>query len=372
MLFFGSLREALNPYRDQARDFLERGGHRPRVFAAENLLAFFSSIPTVARLIAEEPEILIFAASQWLVIWLAYLVWTQMLQWISDDLWNAVEHASRQNQKAGFTLINLALLAWSFLVVAVASYPIGLCNAAMVAVHDLRRCGERATLGRCLGIAQRHLNRIWMFTVVDGWITVNAILDRLPRKNHRRTPLDELLYYAWKVATIAVVPALVNGRNFVAAGRDSLSLLTSDPVRALGLRLGYSAICWVVGVLTYAGAVALLCHFGPPRTVPHFLYQAYVLMAVPILVSVGVIAVLVRPFFLLAVAKLYTDRIDVKAEVEADLAAWQEEAPQWRPVWFLAAVLALMVVVYFTDQLGVTQLIRHLADLDLRDLAHLH
>jgi hypothetical protein len=250
-VLFGPVYQALDPTRDRAKDFLAQKGLKPRIFSGQSLGTFFAGIPGVAKLIAREPEILFFAALQWLVIWLAYLAWILMLQWIPDEVWNAVREASEGGRKADFTLINLVLLGWSFFVVCVASYPIGICNAAMVAVHDLRTTSEKATIAKCLAIAVRHLHRIWMFTVVDGWITVQAILDRLPKKHYHRTAFDELVYYAWKVSTMAVVPALVNGRSFVQAGRDSFLLLTSQPLRALGLRLGYSAVCWIIGALSY-------------------------------------------------------------------------------------------------------------------------
>jgi hypothetical protein len=171
--------------------------------------------------------------------------------------------------------MNLILLGWSFLVICAASHPIGVCNAAMVAVHDLRTAGTTATLGRCLAIATRHLHRIWMFTVVDSWITVSAILDRLPKQHYDRTPADELLYYAWKVSTMAVVPALVNGRSFLADGRDSYLLLTSQPKRALGLQLGYSAVCWVIGIPTYVGAIAVIARSGAAADDPHYIYNTW-------------------------------------------------------------------------------------------------
>ncbi len=195
-MLFGAVHQALDPTRNRAKDFLQDKGYKPTVFSGANLRTFFESVVDVAKLINEEPEILLFAALQWLVIWLAYLAWIQMLHWIPDEVWNALRHASREQGKVEFTLINLVLLGWSFFVVCVASYPIGLCNAAMVAVHDLRTSGETVTIAKCLAIAERHLRRIWMFTVVDSWVTVGAILDRLPKKHRHRTLADEFLYYA--------------------------------------------------------------------------------------------------------------------------------------------------------------------------------
>lgn len=367
-MFLGAVYKAFDQTRDRARDFLDRGGYKPKIFSAANVRTFFGALPEVVRLIAREPEILLFAGLQWLVIGLGYVAWTQVLRWIPDAAWDAVREASEQERKGAFTLLNLVLLGWSFLIVCVASYPIGVCNAAMVAVHDLRASGERVTIGRCLAIAGHHLGRIWLFTIVDSWITVSAILDRLPRKHYHRTALDELLYYAWKLATMAVVPALVNGRSFLNAGRDSFLLLTEQPQRALALRLGYSAVCWVVGVLSYAGAAFLLVRSGMTHQGPHFIYNAYFLAAAPVVIAVGVVAVLVRPFYLLSVAAFYTELVDVKEEIERDVASephWEQVLFSGKFLLFAMLLIAVFSAVFYAPELGLTQWIDHLAAIDL-------
>ncbi len=315
----------------------------------------------------KEPEILFFALVQWLVIWIAYLAWVQMLNWIPDELWNAVRSASENDRKDAFTLVNLVLLAWSFLIVSVASYPIGLCNAAMVAVHDLRTSGQQVTVARCLAIADRHLGRIWLFTLIDGWITVNAIMARLPKKHQHRTALDELLYYAWKVATMGVVPALVNGRDFVAAGRDSIKLLEWQPQRALGLRMGYSAVCWIIGIAAYLFAVLLLRN-GWSVGRAHYIYDVYLLMAIPLFVAAGIVTVAIRPVYLLSVARFYTDANDVTREVNKDIASvpgWLDLLSSRNALLFLVVFAAVFLAVFFGDHIGLTAWIERLARQDL-------
>jgi hypothetical protein len=369
---FASIRDPLNSARDQARDVLERQGYKPKVFAWNNFLAFFSNIPVVLKLIGDEPEISVFAIFQWVVICCAYVAWVQMLHWIPDQVWNAAREASRRDERGGFDLINLLLLGWSFFIVCLASYPIGLCNAAMVAVHDLRTCGKQVTYSRCLAIADRHLGRIWMFTALDAWITVNAILDRLPKKHYHRTAFDELLYYAWKVGTMGVVPALVNGRDFLTAGRDSVRLLSSQTSRAIGLRFGYSAVCWVVGVLSYFRAIAIYAEFGDRREGPNYVYHFYLLATIPILVSVGIVSVLIRPIFLLSVAKFYSDTIDVRSEIEQDIAlerSGENSLVSWKTGLFLLLLGELLVAIIFRDQLGLTDWINELAQ---KDVAHFY
>jgi hypothetical protein len=364
---FDSIHDPLNRARDEAKEYFERQGHRPKTFTIGNFSTFFGNIPEVAKLLVKEPEILFFALFQWFVIWIAYLAWIQILHWIPDELWNAARTASESDRKGAFTLINLALLAWSFLIVAAASYPIGLCNAAMVAVHDLRTNGQQVTIARCLAVADRHLGRIWLFTLIDGWITVRAILGRLPKKHYHRTAVDELLYYAWKVATIGVVPALVNGRDFGGAGKDSIRLLEWQPQRAIGLRLGYSAVCWIVGIGSYVSAVFLLRH-GWGMMQQHYIYNAYLIVALPVFLAAGIVTVVIRPFYLLGVARFYTDANGTAAEMKADVASipgWLDLLSSPNALCFCGMFAAVFLAVFFGDHIGLTAWIDSLAQRDL-------
>lgn len=365
---FNAIRESLNIAQNEAKEFLQREGHKPKVFTWNNLLSFFNSIPLGIKLMREEPEILVFAFLQWIAIYLAYIGWTQMLYWIPDSIWNAAHEASLRHEKHAFDLINIVLSVWSFFIVCLVSYPIGLCNAAMVAVHDLRTCHEEVTLAKCLAIADRHLGKIWAFTSIDAWITVKAIFERLPSKNNRHTAFDELLYYAWKIATMGVVPALVNGRDYVDAGNDSVKLLMTAPIRTLGLRFGYSAVCWVIGVLSYIAAVFFAAIYGVRGEGAHYIYSFYLLMGFPIFVSVGIVVVIIRPFFLLAVAKLYTDTFDTRCEIEHDIASvssLQRALFSWRLGIFLLMLGLLLIAIFYGDQLGLTAWIHKLAQKDL-------
>lgn len=364
---FNAVRDPLNQARDEAKQYLERQGYRPKTFSVTNFSTFFGQFPEVAKLLSNEPEILLFAVFQWLVIWAAYLAWVQMLHWIPDELWNAVRSASEDNRKDAFALVNLALLVWSFLIVSVASYPIGLCNAAMVAVHDLRTTGQKVTIARCLAIADRHIGRIWLFTIIDSWITLNAILARLPKKHYHRTALDELLYYAWKVATMGVVPALVNGRDFAAAGKDSIRLLEQQPQRALGLRLGYSAVCWIVGIASYVLCIFSI-RYGWAPDHPHYIYDAYVVATVPAFIAAGILNVVIRPFYLLSVALFYSDTNSVAGEVNQDIAAvpgWLDVLSSGNTLCFCVTFAAVFTALFFGDQIGLTTWIEGLAQRDL-------
>src|SRR5262245_3057069 len=283
-MFFSSQREALNVARQDAREIFDQSGAQPKVLSAQNAATFWQELGSASRLILEEKEIFFFAALQWVVIALAYVFWTKILDWIPEQVWQEVGRSS--DDKASFTLLNLALLGWGFFVVTVASYPIAILNAAMTAPHYLRSAGQSSSIAKCFNLAFKHLGRLWVFATIDAWITVNAILDRLPRKQGRRTAFDELLYYAWKIGTIGVVPALVAGKGYVDAAKDSVSLLRAKPARTIGIRMGYSLICWIVGITAYVGGVLYLVAFDGNARRLNDVYNFYVMMAVPIVLAV--------------------------------------------------------------------------------------
>ena len=96
-----------------------------------------------------------------------------------------------------------------------------------------------------------------MFSWIDGWWTVSRILDRLPKKNDR-TPAAvklarEAAYYAWKIGTIGILPALTTGRGVFGATKHSFALVTRCTKDVLITRAGYSILCWIIGVSTYIG-----------------------------------------------------------------------------------------------------------------------
>lgn len=363
---FDEVKQEFNAVRDQARDFLHEEKLRPNfVYGLCSVGDYIANIPRVAGLMAREPEILLLAVVQWLVIWIAYLAWTQFLYWIPDSVWHSIlEDVERNRHSVGTAWVDLALFCWSLVIVVVASFPIGLCSAAMVAVYNLRNAGQTSTIGTALALAERNLGRIWTFTSVDNWLTVSTIFDRLPSRHARRRPGAELLYYAWKLGTMGVVPALVAGRDYLDAGRDSLKLLTTQPGRALALRLGYSALCWVVGIGTYIATFAFMPRQLADLRAAHAMFNIYFRVATPLFVAVGIICVVLRPFFLLAVAKFYTDVFDVTtatARTAAGVSPIERHGLSWLTVVFMALSLAVAIVVAFPHGTGISDFIARLA-----------
>lgn len=181
---------------------------------------------------------------------------------------------------------------------------------------------------------------------MDALITANAILDRLPRKRGRRTAFEEAAYYAWKIATVGALPSLVSGKGFVDAANESVWLLEDQPVRTIGIRMGYSLVCWIIGVLAYAGAIVFFIRFAGPLNGENLVYHFYVLMGAPIFVAVGVTS-LIRPIFVIAVSKLYTDVVPVNVEIEGTVTIESATEIDW-PTLIFAMLTGITLALYFT------------------------
>lgn len=364
-MLFGSQKKQLEVARTEAQAIFDAAHEKPAILSARNFHGFLGELGYALRHILEEKEILFFAALQWLVIGLAYIMWTQILDWIPQSLWDEVARSSKQDDEGAFTLVNLVLLGWSFLVVVVASYPISILNAAMTSSHYLRLSHQTSTIPKCFNLAFKNLGRLWIFTTIDAWVTVTAILDRLPgKKRRKRTALDEAVYYAWKVGTIGVAPALVAGRGYAEAAKDSIAILKKHLTRAIAIRMGYSLVCWVIGIAAYAGSIWYFVRYGNHSGKTLSIYNFYVLMAVPVFIAVGVTSVLVRPFFLIASSKLYSDAVPVGRRATA-----LTIDEKFDPLFFAFCVLlAVFSSLYFLgDEIGIRDWIEGLAARDIQD-----
>jgi hypothetical protein len=331
--------------RNHAQGVLANSGTKPKLLSLNNFAAMRGDVRYALKLMIQEKEILLFAALQWLFIGLAYLMWTQVLAWIPDSVW---AEATAENGNASSSWASLAIWGWSLLIIATAAYPLALLNASIVASHYLKSSGQASTIPACLELASKNLSRVWLFTAMDALITASAILDRLPSKRRRRnSAVKEAAYYAWKIATIGALPSLVSGKTFVDAANESVWLLEDQPVRTIGLRMGYSLVCWIVGVLAYAGAFLTLIAFGSPLGGEHWVYHFYVLMGLPIVVAVGIVS-LIRPLFVIAVAKLYTDVVPVNVEFQGTITVESGNEIDW-PTLAFAILTGITFALYFTS-----------------------
>ncbi len=300
------------------------------------------------KIIVQEREILVFSVLQWVSIGFGYFLWVQVLSWIPEEVWRSTE-TSDSSSSADYVLI-----AWSFVIVGIVALPLGILNACVGAVHLLRRQGKPSTIAACLQVVLPRAWPLWVLSWMDSWITVNQILDRLPTKKEAgddsaNSAGREALYYAWKLGTIGVLPAILSGRGLIDAGKDSVLLVKSNVAGASLLRGGYSLVCWMVGGGTYVGTAFLLNEKFSD------IYDFYVWAGIPILLAAGLVVVLLRPIYTIACVDLYADYLH---ETNQSLVLPQ---PPTRLTSVIVAVVVLIAIVaafvLFREQLGVAEML---------------
>ena len=317
---------------------------------------FASRAVAALALCVREKEILVFALLQWAAIAIAYLLWVQMLRWIPEEVWRS---AARSDE---WSITDWVLLAWSVVCVGVAAFPVGILTGCMGAAHFLHKQGRESTIAACLKHVLPRTWSLWTFHWIDGWITVNQILDRLPKKGGTRTPaqraLSETLYYAWKLGVAGVLPGVLTGNGLVASARNSAVFVKDNFLEVAALRAGYSALCWVVGIGAYIGALVL---FAVADIVPAqeevygHVYTFYFWAGGPILIAAGMVVLLLRPVYVLALCDLYSDHLKNRNE-HVELSAHPAKATS-AIVAFGVLCLLVAVVFMYRGELGLTRML---------------
>ena len=321
--------------------------------AIKSMGSFFSRISKAFQLIFKEPEIILFNLLQALSICIAYLLWIQMIDWIPEEVWKSTE-----NSNSG-SVADYILIAWSFVCVGLAAFSIGLFTACIGAVHILSSQGKESTIFRCIKFVFPKIWPIWIFSWVDGWITVNRIVDRIPsddKKTVAQRAFAEAMYYAWKMGTAGVIPALLTSKNTWQACKNSFGFLKNKPLDILLLRSGYSAASWLIGILAYIGAAYTMMKLGINQEEVHSkMYEIYFYMAFPIFIAVGVLHIFIRPFYILSLFDLYSDYL---IETNQRVIAPKKHAFAQAAIWLFALLIILIVFVFlFREEWGIMEML---------------
>ncbi len=320
------------------------------------IASFTSRIGYALSLGFKEKEIFFFGLLQWCSIAIGYLLWVQMLDWIPEGVWRSAAESDEGS------LADWILFAWSFVCVGVAAFPLGILSGCMGATHFLRKQGRESTIAACLKLVLPQSWSLWMFHWADGWITVTRILERLPKKNDRTTPaqraLKEALYYAWKLGISGVLPSIVTGNDLVKSGKNSVVFVKDNFLEVAKLRAGYSALCWIVGIVAYVGAIFFLV---TTDIVPSgdeiygHIYTFYFWAAVPILIAVAVITLFLRPIYILALCDMYSDHLDKKG-IPAELPENPSKGIS-AMVAFVCICIILAVIYFYRYELGIVDML---------------
>ncbi|MFH1640686.1 MAG: hypothetical protein ABIA66_01845 [Candidatus Omnitrophota bacterium] len=323
-----------------------------RIWGTVYLKDFVKRSAYAFQLIFQEKEIIIFALLQWAVIGLIYYLWVQALGWIPEYIWQA------EGESSGM-LISMVLMAWTFLCIGLAAFPLSILSGCMGASHFLTKQGYPSTIAGCVKLVSQRLWNLWIFHWIDGWITANQVLERLPKKGGRgpaaKVALNELLYYAWKLGTIGVLPAILNGRNLIAAGKESIDLVRKHPQEAVLLRGGYSLFCWVVGIVAYVGSIIFFISQHHLFAAKPGIYGFYFLMGVPVIIATGTVLLFLRPIYVIASCSLYSDYVALeKIDTAASLVASKTVSAI---IAFIILAIIIAVAFLYRDQLGITKIL---------------
>lgn len=333
--------------------FLSQKSVNRDVWKSGNIAEFSRRSKHALRLIVEEKEILLFSILQWVAIAIGYYFWVQIIEWIPMEVWES-------DSKIYDIPANLAVLLWSLVCVAAVAYPISILTAAMGAAHFLRRQGQQSTIAACLKAALPNSRRLWAFHSADAWITVDMIVERLPKRDRvlsaAERALKEALYYAWKVGTIAVPPALLAGKGLIEAGKESIELVKSKPLDVVRLRGGYSAMCWVIGVAAYVSSIIFFCTSPDLFNSDHEMFTFYLWMGIPILIAVGVIKLFVRPIYVIASCELYAEYLHEKGE-SVSFGVLPSQGTSAFVAFLVLCVFAVTVFLY-RNELGLMSVLR--------------
>lgn len=300
--------------------------------------------------IRHEPEILLFAVMQWAVVAVGYAAWFQILKMMPSE--PTLVSPDPGSMIAATVLAVVIGALWSVGIVILFALPVGLLSAAMGTAHILRRMGQPSTLARCLTVACAQLRPLWTYHAFDGWVTVNAVLDRFPKRNGNRSSFEaltrELLYFAWKLGCAGVLPAMICGHGVIESGRRSIAFVKARLVELAALRAGYAVICWAVGAAAYVASFMVV--FNYPHVIPTWMMSGsgidmvVKLTGVPMMTALAIVLVVLQPIYILSVCDLYADHLDAQGEtvvlpeVEAAAASRGMSVVAYAAVAVLAAI----------------------------------
>lgn len=304
--------KALKSIREDLKDLPEM---KDRPGKISSLGKFFSYYGYSFRLMMKEKELLLFILLQWVSIAIGYYLFIMMLYWIPEEVWHSTENSDEGS------IADLILFAWMIVCIGIAALPLGIFSSCMAVVHFLHSEGKESTIAACLKIVLPRTWALWIFHWLDGYITVDRIIERLPKKNDR-TPkakkiMGEILYYAWKIASMGILPNIITGRGIKDTAKNTVLMIKENAAEILVIRTGYSVLCWIVAITTYVTGVM---NFGwikekfLPGDIHSNIAEFYFIAGIPMLISVAIIQLFLRPAYIIALSDVYVRYIAGKGE----------------------------------------------------------
>jgi hypothetical protein len=345
--------KALKGVRDELKD-MDILKHKPGKI--ESLKKFFAYYGYSWKLMFKETELFLFIFLQWIAVALGYYLFVMMLYWIPEEVWQ-----STQENDEG-SIADLVLFVWIFVCVGVAAFPLGIFSSCMAVVHLLHIEDKPSTIAACLKVVLPRTWGLWLFHWMDGYITVGRIIDRLPKKNDRSSPIQkalaEALYYAWKVATMGILPNLITGRSIKDTAKNTVGMIKDNAAEVIMIRIGYSVFCWIIAIATYVWGIfnyGWIKNKFFPGDLTSTISEFYFYAGIPMLFAVAIIQLFIRPAYILAISDVYGRYIHGKGETILD----QDTPPASISVLvvFLVLCIAIFTAYLYRFELGIMDML---------------
>jgi len=327
-----------------------------------NYQDFTSRIGYALQLGLKEKEIFFFGLMQWVAIMIACLLWVQMLFWIPQPVWESINACDARGEEDCSAGITISLMIWGWVCILLAAFPVGILSSAMGTAHFLYKSGQESTVLKCLHVAFSNAWITWSFHYADGLITVRQIISRFPGNNDHRSPAqiaaEEAAYYAWKVGSAGMLPNIILGNGLVLSAKNSLKFLKANLVEILKLRMAYSAICWVLGILAFVGGGILVAFTGDAissTTGVHTTGEFYLFFIIPLGIALSVVMLILRPIYILSLCDMYSEYLH-KNNLEVPLPSDPSKGKK-AAVIFLLLSLAILGVSLLRDEISLTEIL---------------
>lgn len=287
----------------------------PRIEDA--IIYFWMWARYAVKIIFLEKGLITFSLLQLLCIIIGYYLWVHIIGWIPEEIWESAVDSDKI-----FIAVAIILILWSFVCIGVIAFSTVILSACIGVFHILHKIGKKPTMAACLKIVLPNAWSLWIFSWIDVFWSVKGFFHRLPGgEDDRSEPeiaYDIVLYYAWKIGTIGISPALVTGRGLSDAGKHSINIVKYKLKDVAALRLGQSVLCWIVGILAFIGSIFFFTIFPDlvkwEQGVASEMFRIHFWLGVPLIISVGVVILFLRPVYVISSFDMYSDYLKEKDE----------------------------------------------------------
>lgn len=123
------------------------------------------------------------------------------------------------------------------------------------------------------------------------------------------------------------------------------------------LRIGYSFLCWIIGISAYIGAVIFFIKFNNLFGRLQGIYGFYLLMGIPIAISVAVILFFLRPIYVISCCDIFSNYI---SEEKINIKTPETSSTTNVLVAFIVLILIVLLMFFLREQIGIMSVIRSL------------